>query len=476
MVTKFFKIDLSNLHQDQYLRLDVDYIEFKKNIIFNNFKFLKNYVDNFETGYPITRNDYSEEGEETNYIHLVVRNIKNGEIDLKNPIYIKEHKGLSLSDSKIEEGDIVIAISANCGTSFYFDNIIENYQLTLSHYLAKFKVNTKLINPRLLVYYLNSKLVQQYFRATETGKTQKNLSKTYLRDLPVFLPTNIDKQNELLKIIESFKSKITDLEKSKQKPEDIINKIFSEEFNILISDVVSVDKTKKTNIKLSYLSFRNNNLRESFRWNKMQLIQEHLYKNIDCIQLLGNFITETKNGWSPLSIDGGDGIPVLGQEHFSSDGVLKISPSKFTEETRNNIENYFIQTGDFFVSRGNTVDLVALASVVEEDINQDIIFPDLYIKIQFDEKRIDKKYLALLFNSFFGRLYFKYASKGKNQTMVKISSSELYDFYLPIPEIEIQRKLVKKVEAQINAQSILDKEIEKNMDEINSIIEEAIQN
>ena len=113
----------------------------------------------------------------------------------------------------------------------------------------------------------------------------------------------------------------------------------------------------------------------------MQLIQDHLYKNIDCIQLLGNFITETKNGWSPLSVDGGDGIPVLGQEHFCSDGVLKISPSKFTEETRNNIESYFIQTGDFFVSRGNTVDLVALASVVEEDINQDIIFPDLYITI-----------------------------------------------------------------------------------------------
>ena len=60
--------------------------------------------------------------------------------------------------------------------------------------------------------------------------------------------------------------------------------------------------------------------------------------------------------------------------------------------------------------------------------------------------------------------------------MVKISSSELYDFYLPIPEIEIQRKLVKKIQTQIDAQSVIDKEIEKSMDKINSIIEEAIQN
>jgi type I restriction enzyme S subunit len=192
--------------------------------------------------------------------------------------------------------------------------------------------------------------------------------------------------------------------------------------------------------------------------------------------LLGNFIIGTKNGWSPLSVDGGEGIPILGQEHFSFDGVLKISPSKFTEITKNNIDDYFIQQGDFFVSRGNTVDLVALASVVEEEISEDIIFPDLYIKIQLNETRIDKKYLALLFNSFFGRLYFKYASKGKNQTMVKISSSELYDFYLPIPDIEIQRTIVEKIQTQINAQSHIDREIEKNRAKINLIIEEAIRN
>lgn len=191
--------------------------------------------------------------------------------------------------------------------------------------------------------------------------------------------------------------------------------------------------------------------------------------------MLGNFLIETKNGWSPLSTEDSNGIPILGQEHFSFDSILKISPTKFTEDTKNNIEDYFIEQGDFFVSRGNTVDLVALASLVEEEISEDIIFPDLYIKIKFDETLIDKKYLALLFNSFFGRLYFKYVSKGKNQTMVKISSSELYNFYLPIPKIEIQRKVIEQIKNQINVQNSIDKEIEKNMAEINLIIEAAIK-
>ncbi len=475
-MVSFFKTNISELNQDQYVRFDIDYIEFKRSIRDVNFKYLKDYVKNFETGQPITRDDYSEEGERTDYIHLVVRNIKNGELDLKDPIYIKEEKGLSLSSFKIEKGDIVVAISANCGASFYFENIVEGYQLTLSHYLAKFKVNTDLINPRLLAYYLNSKTIQKYFRATETGKTQKNLSKTYLRELPILLPTDINKQNEIFETINLFEFEISKLKNSKINQKYIINQVVSDEFNIYISDVASIDGVAKLNVKLSSISPRNNNLRDSFRWNKMQHIQNFLYKDIDCIHLLGNFIIETKNGWSPLSVDGGEGIPVLGQEHFSIDGVLKISPSKFTEVTKNNIDDYFIQQGDFFVSRGNTVDLVALASVVEEEISEDIIFPDLYIKIQLDETRIDKKYLALLFNSFFGRLYFKCASKGKNQTMVKISSSELYDFYLPIPDIEIQRQVVKKIQTQIDAQSHIDREIENNMAKINLIIEEAIRN
>ncbi|EAZ87897.1 restriction endonuclease subunit S, partial [Crocosphaera chwakensis] len=262
--------------------------------------------------------------------------------------------------------------------------------------------------------------------------------------------------------------------RSKKEDSIIINEIFGKEFNISLSDISSIDTNSKIHINLSDIYFGNNNIRNSFRWNKIQLIQKFIYKNIDCIQLLGNFIIKTKNGWSPPSIEGGNGIPILGQEHFGSDGVLKILPTKFTEDTKNNIENYFIQEGDFFVSRGNTIDLVALASVVEEEISEDILFPDLYIKVKLDETVIDKKYLALLFNSFFGRLYFKYVSKGKNQTMVKISSRELYNFYLPIPDIKKQKKIVEGITDKIDEQSKINKKIEKNIAKINLIIEESI--
>ena len=256
MAVVFFKTNISNINQDQYLRFDLDYIEYKRNVNCKNFNFLKNYVTNFETGQPITKDDYSEEGEETDYIHLVVRNIKNGELDLNNPIYIKEEKGIALSSFKIEKGDIVVAISANCGASFYCENIIEGYQLTLSHYLAKFKVNTDLINPNLLVYYLNSKTMQKYFRSTETGKTQKNLSKTYLRELPVFLQIDINKQNEILEILKIFETKITNLKNSKLKTIDIINQVLGEDLGFDWTEFEKLKSQKRFNATLK--DFANN--------------------------------------------------------------------------------------------------------------------------------------------------------------------------------------------------------------------------
>ena len=58
--------------------------------------------------------------------------------------------------------------------------------------------------------------------------------------------------------------------------------------------------------------------------------------------------------------------------------------------------------------------------------------------------------------------------------MVKISSSELYNFYLPLPEIKTQKIIVEKIQFQIDKESKIDTEIEKNIAKINLIIEESI--
>ena len=143
---------------------------------------------------------------------------------------------------------------------------------------------------------------------------------------------------------------------------------------------------------------------------------------------------------------------------------------KYTDETRANIESFYVKKGDFFVSRGNTTDLVAMASIIFEDLEKNYIFPDLMIRLEFDKNRINSEYLAFVFNSIIGRLYFKYVSKGKNQTMVKISSDELHNFLLPIPSYEEQCELVMSIRKEINHQKEIDLKIELLRRQIDHII------
>jgi len=283
-----------------------------------------------------------------------------------------------------------------------------------------------------------------------------------------------EKQDEVVRKINPIEKAINVLRSSKKNNLSIINEVFGDEFNIALSKVIELENIKKVNGKLQNVFPKNESLRMSFKWNRLKIIQDFMYEKLTCIEKLGKFIIETKNGWSPKNSETENGIAVLGQEHILKEGLISINPTKYTILTKNNIEDFFIKENDFFVSRGNTPELVALAGVVRNKIEQDIIYPDLYIKIDFDNKFINNQYMAYLFNSFIGRVYFKHVAKGKNQTMVKVSSKELLDFHVPLPELEQQQSIVEKIESQIDEQRAIDSEIRKKQDEISKLIEGVI--
>jgi restriction endonuclease S subunit len=472
MGVSFFKLNLSNLSQDEYLRFDIDYLEFKREISSTNFRFLKNYVQKFETGQPITKDDYSEDGEQTEYIHLVVRNIKNGELDLKDPIYIKEEKGISLSPFKIEKGDIVVAISANCGAAFYFENIVEEFQLTLSHYLAKFKVNTDLINPHLLVYYLNSKTIQKYFRATETGKTQKNLSKTYLRDLPVLLPKDMNKQNEILEKIILVESKITSLKNSKLKPIDIFNKVFGDEFNFNWKEFEKIKSQKIFNATLT--DFANNvDCRFGYKFHNKagQFIYNFLCSKSN--KRIKDFISEPivlGKSVSPSDYDEDGEFYYIAMSNiktwaFDSEGCKKVSD----EYSSANL-NKTVKKDDILLARSGEGTIGKVALIEDEDIRG--IFADFTQRIRL--KNYNPHLAYYYFRSDFFQ-YLVYTHKKGLGNNTNIFPSQIQEFPIPDWSEDKQTEIVEKIKTQIDAQSNIDKEIEKNIAKINSIIEEAIR-
>jgi len=147
----------------------------------------------------------------------------------------------------------------------------------------------------------------------------------------------------------------------------------------------------------------------------------------DCSPI-GCAVIETKNGWSP-KCNGGD-LPVLSLACLKQ-GLIDLSERKYTDANRSDIEAFMVHEGDFFFSRGNTPELVALAAIAGP-VNEAIVFPDLLTRVRFNPKIILPNYAMLLFNSSLGRSYFGNVPQGASPSMVKVSQTYMADFPVPL--------------------------------------------
>lgn len=160
---------------------------------------------------------------------------------------------------------------------------------------------------------------------------------------------------------------------------------------------------------------------------------------------LGDAVIETKNGWSPRC-EGGD-TAVLSLSCLKR-GKVDLSETKYTSETRNDLERFYVRKGDFFYSRGNTIELVALAGVAEE-VDKDVVFSDLLTRVEFNESLIKKKYAVALFNSDFGRRYFGRVPYGASPSMVKVSQDYMAAFPVPLMgQLEKQDRIIADYDQQ----------------------------
>jgi type I restriction enzyme, S subunit len=465
-----FKTKLSDLKSDQYLRCDTDYLEFNKTVGTAK-RYLKNFVPIFETGKPITKQDYSENGDSTEYIHLVVRNIKNGVLNLDDPIYINEEKGEALKQFKIESGDIVVAISANCGSAFYFEQVVEDCQLTLSHYLSKFKVNPEKLNPRLLVYYLNSKTIQKYFRATETGKTQKNLSKTYLRELPIFLPSDLNSQNEILHFIVPIEAEISELKQQVINPVNIINQVFGEAFGFNWTEFESV-KQEKT-YSSSIIGFANNiDCRMGIRFHNKagQYVQAFLEQITK--KRIKDFISESivlGKSVSPKDYDEDGEYFYIAMSNIKTWAFDPEDCKKVSDDYSSSNLNKTVQKGDILLARSGEGTIGKVALIEDEEING--IFADFTQRIRLTG--FDPLCAYYYFRSDFFQ-YLVYTHKKGLGNNTNIFPSQIKEFPMPDWNETKQAEIVEAIKSQLDEQEEIDRLIEEKQKAINTIIEDAI--
>ena len=185
---------------------------------------------------------------------------------------------------------------------------------------------------------------------------------------------------------------------------------------------------------------------------------------------LGKAVVSTQNGWSP-NCNGGD-TPVLTLACLKN-GSIDLTARKWTDLNRDDIDRFFVKEGDFFYSRGNTPELVALAGIAS-NVDENIVFPDLLTRVEFDTELILPQYAVILFNSTLGRKYFGNVPLGASPSMVKVSQKYMKNFPVPfLGNINMQKKIINKSQELLGAvESLL--LLKKNAQETLKIISTEI--
>ena len=469
----YFNMRLSQYTQDKYLRSDAKYHGAMLKI--GNALFGTPTLDNVAL-HDVLSEDYRlfeyEDGNDYKGIPTGQAYIdEDGEIIDYQPVTLNDHPG-RLRYAVNAENILISSIRLAKSPALNFEGeTLDDFVISNGFYI--FTVNNGW-NKRFVLYLLRSKRIKSLI--DNNIYRGIGISAYRVEDLLNFEIKflSLAEQDKALTCIRPHEEAIKKLKAQIKSPQSIIDEIYAREFELSVEPLVKISKSQSLNVAWSNLSFNNSNLRFSARWNKAELIQEALLEMSDVFKPLGRYISKTRNGFSPECSEDATMYGVLGIDAISKDTVLKFDNLKYTDLPISDRETCFVENGDFFVSRGNTTDLVALASIAEiDDESERIIFPDLMIRIDLTAE-IDKRFMAYVFNSFIGRLYFKYATKGKNQTMVKVSAKELNDFYVPVPPLPEQKRLVSLVQSEINKQDKVRTRIAELREKIDEIIEAVL--
>lgn len=460
---KIYSTNLNELYGDPFLRCDVDNIFMRQTHDFTSYRRLTEFITFIETGKAITKEDYAESSQN---VHFLVRNIAEGKPLYEDLIYITEEKAEELADFRIRKDDVIIAISSNCGAAFLYEGE-RSENITLSHYLCRLQVDSSVLRPKYLVYYLNSHLMREYFRGVETGKTQKNLSKVYIHNLPVYLPT-LDAQDKLCETIAPYESEITRLKEAILQVQDIIDEVFQREFSFEYDNFNRL-KTVKTH-SVDLINFGNNpDLRFSSKFHRQagNFVMNQLLEITD--KKIKHFLSEPIVLGASVSPDD---YSTEGDHYYIS--MATIKNWSFNPEGASTVSKKYsdakcektVRKNDIILARSGEGTIGKVALIDSDDI--DGVFADFTMRIRLKDYNPEFAYY------YFRTTYFQYLIEiykkglGNNTNIFPIVVREFPMLDISLDE---QQRIVDEIHSEISKQD----EIKSKIVELRSKIDEIIE-
>jgi type I restriction enzyme S subunit len=162
---------------------------------------------------------------------------------------------------------------------------------------------------------------------------------------------------------------------------------------------------------------------------------------------LENVLTvQPQNGWSPPAAHhAASGTPVLTLSSVTG-FVFRPDKLKYTSAKTDPKARYWIQNGDFLITRSNTPELVGHVAIAS-GIDKPTIYPDLIMRMNPMPDRALTEFLYYQLRTSVLRKEIMGRSQGANPTMKKISNGAVKTLPIAVPSIDTQQAIVETLDA-----------------------------
>ena len=469
------KISFSKLSNNERLGLkDYSLLQLRKYILLKNILIDNDSQNGIKSGR--TPSKFNEQYWNGEYEFLTMQDVDKS-VYIINDDCVEKITDYAIDEEKTlfkaTKGDLIFSNAMTVGLAFEI-----NRDIFINQNIFALKVDYSKYSKTFLKWYFNL-IFKPNFDKVHTSKylSKEEVSKIRLPKIPILT------QIELENLIQPIEIKIICLKKSKLKSLEIINKVFSQEFGLDWEFYKDFGKgmtagTQQSNIKeksiykVAFSQFQKSGIvRISSRFHnpKTQFLNSILFSK-PAIKVKDIVFEKVHRGASPNYNADGE-IPVVKTAHLKN-GNINISEDEFVSyDTYLKSERSQIYSNDVLIASTGKVSL-GRVDIVETE--QELVVDGHISIIRVDNKKYNPQFLTYFLRSILGVFQIERDYTGATN-QIELYSSEIENFDIPDFSLAKQSEIVEKIKTQIDAQNEIDKQIEDKQQEINKIIESAIQ-
>ena len=328
-----------------------------------------------------------------------------GEFRDKSDRHITVEKADELHCTFLRKGDILIARLGDplCKACVF---PLDGLYITAVD-VAILRIGSDVVNPKYLIYLLNSPWFKDQVKQYESGTTRKRISRKNLDRIEMIFPP-LPEQERIVARIEELVSQLD----------------------------ARVETLKKTKAQLSV--YRQAAITEAFS-------VENNTPNVclsDIAQIIGG-ITKGRDLSGTETIE----LPYLRVANVQN-GYLDLSEIKTIKLRVDEKERYLLKPGDVLYTEGGDRDKLGRGTVWRGEI-KDCVHQNHVFKARVDQSKAIPEYVAFWSMSTPARNYFY--QKGKQSVnLASINKTVLAALTLPLPALEKQREIINHIESRLS--------------------------